>query len=622
MPNLELTPQETDLVAKVKSKVTQAQESMHNKQVDKWDRLYNYYRAFTRFSSEYRGLTQRERDAAMREAQQKWGSEMHVPYGFSTIETIVPRLLANNPRMLVTPRERRAEETVENMRFMVNVQQEQIRYPMKLQTIAKDGLIYGLGVGKTCWRREEANRKSISRGVFTDWVESSTTLRAFDDPDVEAVDPRDFLWDPTASDIDSMGWAVHRTWRNTGYILAKCRSGAWNLCEGLTAEDLNNTNKTREYVAQRHERSRAGDNEFDMRTNDMHEVWEFHNRTHVIVVVDGAWPVHASENPYWHGDLPFQIYRPTEVTHELVGVSVIEIISDLIDEMNTMRMQRRDNATIVLQKPFIFNSLYFDSADLALGPGLGIPTTGDVNDSIRPIEFGDIPFSGYREEDNLRADIERTSAVSDSVAGGEQGSASQTATGAQLLHDAANLRIKNMTFRIENEIITPQARQFVRLNQQYITESREIPLESHDPTDPDRRYTWFTVGPAELAGEMNITAIGGSTAADNIPQKRSDAQQLWGMFGNDPRFNGTKIAERALREGFDIENAEELLAPEQPMVPAETLNAVGQFLSEQGVPPEMIQAAVDQGLAMAEQDPSQPQDPSAQPQQPEGAMNG
>jgi hypothetical protein len=599
---------------------------MHNRFVKKCDERYNYYRAYNQFSSEYRTLDRNDRDGYVREAQSTWGAQMHIPYAFSTVETILPRLLSNNPRMIVTPREMAAEETVENMKMTINTQQAQAQYPLTLQSIGKDGLIYGLGVGKTMWRREDKpSQKYLRRGIHSDWVVDSVACKAYDDPDALSIDPRDFIWDPLATSVKSMRWAVHRTWHDTGYILYKVRSGQWNMCGDLSEDDLKGTHKTKDYETALQPRSTASKSDFTYKGDDVHEVWEFHNGEKVIVVVDGVWPVHVDDNPYWHGEIPFQVFRPTEVTHELIGVSAIEILTDLIDEMNTLRMQRRDNATISLQKPFIFNELMFDSADLALGPGLGIPTTGDVNESIRPLEFGEIPFSGYREEDNLRADIERTSGISDSVAGGE-GQANQTATGAQLVHDAANLRIKNMTTRIEFEIIEPQGRQWLKMNQQFITEQRDIRVEVPDPTGPDKRYLWFPVGPAELAGEMNINVVGGSTAADNIPQMRQDGQSLWTMMGQDPRVNGRKLMAKVL-EDYGVANPDEYLAPEQEMVPAEALNAVGNALVTQGADPDMIQQIIDEALGQADQTQEQPVGPDPlqtppQEEEPEGATDG
>ena len=47
------------------------------------------------------------------------------------------------------------------MKIVIDAQQKQIDYETILQTIAKDGLIYGLGVGKTRWSYETRMQTTI-----------------------------------------------------------------------------------------------------------------------------------------------------------------------------------------------------------------------------------------------------------------------------------------------------------------------------------------------------------------------------------------------------------------------------------------------------------------------------
>jgi hypothetical protein len=53
--------------------------------------------------------------------------------------------------MLVLPRDEDAERNVENMKYLIDHQQQQIQYDLKLEETAKSGFIYGLGVQKLYW---------------------------------------------------------------------------------------------------------------------------------------------------------------------------------------------------------------------------------------------------------------------------------------------------------------------------------------------------------------------------------------------------------------------------------------------------------------------------------------
>jgi hypothetical protein len=91
------------------------------------------------------------------------------------------------------------------------------------------------------------------------------------------------------------------------------------------------------------------------------------------------------------------------------------------------------------------------------------------------------------------------------------------------------------------------------------------------------------VGPRELMGRMAIEVEGGSTAPENVPQQRQDAQ-MWIQLSSDQRVNGEKALIRAF-ELMGSDQPEGYLRQPQPMVPAEQIQG---FLSQLGVPPELF----------------------------------
>jgi hypothetical protein len=94
------------------------------------------------------------------------GRNLHIPYAFSTVETMVPRAIAQRPRMLYLPREQKWEENAENVRELIDWQQDQIDVELTWQDIMRSGFIYGLGVGKAFWRKEYAPQREVRRGCF------------------------------------------------------------------------------------------------------------------------------------------------------------------------------------------------------------------------------------------------------------------------------------------------------------------------------------------------------------------------------------------------------------------------------------------------------------------------
>ena len=108
------------------------------------------------------------------------------------------------------------------------------------------------------------------------------------------------------------------------------------------------------------------------------------------------------------------------------------------------------------------------------------------------------------------------------------------------------------------------------------------------------------VGPRELMGRMAIEVEGGSTAPENVPQQRQDAQ-MFVQLSQDPRLDGAEAADPGA--GADGRRPARGLprAAGAMQIPADQ---VEQFLAQLGVPPEMFVQFLDQ---QQQPEPQQPQ---------------
>jgi hypothetical protein len=139
--------------------------------------------------------------------------------------------------MLILPVDEDAEKSVENMRYLIDQQQQKCGYEMKLEETAKSGFIYGLGVQKLFWKTTYTKRPSLDPEVDggpadrpgqadVDRGTRRQQERDYDDWTVENIDLADFFWDPFGWDMESVGWVIHRTWRDHKYVLDKIQPGA------------------------------------------------------------------------------------------------------------------------------------------------------------------------------------------------------------------------------------------------------------------------------------------------------------------------------------------------------------------------------------------------------------
>lgn len=619
---VEAQPQaDKDLVQEI-LRILNVWEPYHKTWMKKANHFYALYRNYQDFKNAYNSSTSpRGRDFLISDAESEFGPELFIPMCFSTVETVLPAMLSNAPLMAVLPRSQTSEVNVPNMQGLLEAQQEQIDYGLRLQTIGKDGLITGTGVQKTFWRTDYRVRPQLVQDPRSGMMVPQQVLQMlFDDPDAAAVDPFDFIADPFCDVIQNADGAFHRTWRSTRYCKRMVDTKRWRNLEDAGGETIRNLANSDKYSEVWNQRRMIGDRGVQsggssMGKEDVHEVLEFHDGDRVVTILDRAVAVASGQNPSWHGELPFQVYSPTEIPHELHGIGEIEPIEQLQEELNTLRTQRRYNADLVLQRTFAYHEGMVEKEDIQFGPGYAIGVNGPPQEMLFPIQVGDIPNSGYQEEAAIGADIDRTSGISDVIAGAGLAGA-DTATGVQLVQSAASRRIEMKTRRLEKQVVAPGAQQFVELNQQKIITNRSVRIPAQPtPEQPDRRWSWLQLSPQELAGDFAVRPVENSMQPPNIPQERADAQMLITFFGEKAGVEQQKVLTLALEKmGIEGAQARSMLSPPNPMVPAEVLNR----LVDMGVPEQAIAEALAQAggpnlLGDAEPNPAAAAGPGAEP---------
>lgn len=591
---MDLTPDQKALLERITGRFEQAYGGTHKRYRDKATRFAALYHNYSDWKDGLPVTDRRDRDMGLRAAKRDWGAELFIPYAFSTVETILARMLSNNPTMLILPRNQGSEGNVENIKAVLEAQQQQMDYPITLQAVCRDALQGGLGVQKTYWRKKvrtanDVQPRRLALPGESQYVVEEVQKTVVDDPWCMRVDPTDFIWDPFGDSMSSIEWCVHRTWRSPDYCRRMLEQGVWT---GPSVEDVTKGPGGSTAYTEAWQKRNSIQGYRNLKTGAIHEVWEYHDGDEIITILDRQWIVQQAANPAWHGEMPFQVFRPTHVPGQMAGKGEIEPIEDLQQEINTLRSQRRDNATLVLQKAFFYADGMIDPEDFKFGPGKAIPTLGDPREAIFPVQIGDIPNSGYAEERSLQSDIERATGIDDTTAGAGT-PVEQTATGAQLVQAAANLRIQLKARTCEIELVRQSAVQMLALDQQRILEPRDVRVDNGpQPGKPDSRWSWLKVGPLELKGEFDIDVEGGSMAPENVPQQRADARDFLGVWAN-PQVGPLIDPQQALRyvlKNMGIKNPEAWIQ-QQPTIPASALETVGRMLQQQGVDPNMLSQA-------------------------------
>jgi len=566
-------------------------EKVHNAYLSRWKEAYQLHRNHTAIK-EYVG-TARDQDAAMRDAANYWKAQLFIPLIFSAIESIVPRALSNNPTMTVRPKVPTAAPKAKLIKELIEQQQRNISYDLKLQPTARRGFKYGLGVQKTYWEKTvrrvvKREPRKILRGDKAVQAEIVT----FDGPQVEDVEIADFFWDPAAKDVETARWLIHRTWRDIHYIKARMEQGDWFI--GGDGEPLSPEAIT-EHLKMIGESGRGGMDSSslwgdrldslgisgqDTRAGRDHEILEYHDRERVYVIVNRQFVAVCDITPFWHKEMPFQIFRPTLQEGEFVGISEIEPIKHLQHELNTMRGLRLDNAKFVVNRVTAYMEGMVDPETLKRGPGALIPTIANPNEILFQLPVEDLPASSYRETEEIQANFDRATGIDDSTAGA--GAAGDTATGIQLVQGAANVRIAHKTKNLMAETIRPAAQQFLELNRQHLSGTEPIRIDTEDGG-----YSFEDIRPEDVAQDVDISPDAGSTEPENRVQKVNDALTVFNQLVNNPQIDQRKLVIYLLEQN-DVPDPESFLAPEAPNV-GDALMLVAEQLREGGMPDDQIQ---------------------------------
>lgn len=597
------TPEESQQVGRVVSVVTDWERLIGKQFRERCERFYRQYRGFQEFRHAWETAGPNDRDGMLYDAKKHWGAHLHIPLSYRTIETIVPRSIAHMPKLLYMPRDEQWRKNVETVRLLIDSQQQQIDIDIPFQAVMRSGQIYGLGVGKSYWLTEQRTRKRMERHALipSKFVLGQKLETVFNDPMFEDVDIFDFMWDPYGSHLGrgsgKCEWVVHRQWMSTRAIMERVEAQVWGTASAqqLTPDKIKSLGPPRQFYTevwqQRMLMSGFAGVDFNHHGEHPHEVLEYHDGERVFTVLDRRVLVQDGENP--SGTFPFAIYRPTPLNKQFVGIGALEPLEHLQRELDTLRSQRRDAATLALAGAYAFDDAAIDEEDLVFGPGAAIRVTNaNPKEALFPIPTREVPGTAYEEESMLKQDIDAVSGVSDALNPQQPGSGGGSATEAQLVQASVAARIQLGSRRFEIEVVRNVAKEFLRLDQRMITANRQqlqIPGETVSWEQPmeSERWKWFPVGPGELEGEYEIEPEGGSMASRNIPQDRSDAQLLMNLAGHSWFINPTKPLLRAL-ELSGIKHPQAWLRDPDPPIPPQSLK----LLELAGVDPALISNAV------------------------------
>lgn len=156
----------------------------------------------------------------------------------------------------------------------------------------------------------------------------------------------------------------------------------------------------------------------DMSKNDV-EVLHYENMlTDSYDVLANNVLICSSPLPSKHKQLSLDVWAFYPVDGQIYGMGIPKIIYTLVEERRTNRNQRIDRGTLQNHKMFLLNDLFdLDEDDLTPRPHgmVRVNTNGlPITQAVMPLEYGDVPVSSIRMDEELLADERRAHGMGES----------------------------------------------------------------------------------------------------------------------------------------------------------------------------------------------------------------
>jgi hypothetical protein len=547
------------------------------------------------------------------EAKEEGKSNLHIPKTYEILDTIRARFLTTffnkRPYIEFEPMPTAAdlshmvvnEEKAEVAASFVDEQLEKNNIKSVFYDFVTTMLFAPASFLSVGWRYEKANVKrktkvpefnqftqSYTGRWFWDTVESEETI--WDDNEINNVDFFDFWGDPDSTNIDDARAVFHREWITKKRLREKLEL-LQNIGDGIVYDiDIDKLTAPEKAGEGKYRRlssvgitsggydpfkSSKNENINDKEELELLHYWEDDRHAILVnrqeVIYDGA-------NPYWrHRKKPFVKATYDQLPNEFYGLSAVQIIKPMQEEINTMHNQRMDNVNMLINKMWKrLRGSNIKDEDL-ISKANGVIDVDNMED-LQQVQMSDIPQSAFVSEQKLTGDLQAALGTPANVRGANT-SDDQSATEAQIVAQSAGTR-----FGVKIELFASVGLKRLAMmmdlnNQQFICDERAARI------DPEERNSWRSIAPDDLIGEFDYRPA--TSSVEKAANKELRRQQLTEILGfltqaQVPFINYKKMIEEWLEE-FDITNPEKFMIPEQ-VYEMIRRQAIEEFTQQQGVP--------------------------------------
>lgn len=449
-----------------------------------------------------------------------------------TIEWMMPSLMrvftAAQDIIVIEPVGGEDVESAEQHQALINYQ---FTYKMdgftKFYTWFKDALIYGLGVVKLTWETfydkrefsyEEltqeqfqalASQQNISIEAFDEYevanvelyspekgeiertVLPSTTMYknvkgfikriTYSGPWLETIPVSSFYIEPGARSVREANFVAHRVRRTLDYLKRMQREGVYHNVENLIPNTEGDEEDYDKYylLESQSKHGKDVDDLPDIPGREYKWVWECWVKLDVdgdglleplLVTICDDVVLRVEENPFDHGEPPFETIVPIIDCHKIYGVSITDLVLEFQRLKTALYRNVFDNVAFSINNWFLVRrDSGTDITALAqVKPG-SVVFTEDVNEGVREMTPRPLPPGIFNLFEYLDSSKENRTGVTRYNQGLNAASLNKTATGISAIMTASQQRIELIARLFAETGVKHLFRKMISLNQQFIT---------------------------------------------------------------------------------------------------------------------------------------------------------
>lgn len=446
-----------------------------------------------------------------------WRSKLFVPWSFTVIETIIPKVFARDPKWRALARS--PDYPADGTRVvgdLLTYQWDQMGMRLKMYDYIKDSLMYSKAMAKVGWNFKTKIKTYMEPVVGKDDVITFKEVKKSniecDDPVCDIIDPVDLYIDPDATTAGYGGDARFIIHRKT-----------------IPLEDVkNNTNyknvdkikqaSTDQYLDKL---SRFGD---AVPTEDKHsdlvEILEYWEQDRLIVIANRSIILRDTPNPYDHKQIPFVELDDYRDPHKLYGQSELSVIDPLQREINSIRNQRRDYDNLALNPVIrMVPGVLRNPNSAVMAPG-SVWMVTDLN-SMDVFQLPQLQGTARDIEQQTANDIKMTVAIDEIGIGllpdnPQRRSATEVVTAQSMAGKRFAIKIALL-----EEAVKKIGQLVFALDQQFLDQEKIINIVGQRGAQE-----WVKLTPEDIRGHYSIDIETGSMLPRDEIAQRQEAVQL------------------------------------------------------------------------------------------------